>query len=328
MPIKKIETIEKNINEPEVESQPDFRNNAKLLFDAFIKKNGFQKGKALKELGIDNIKSVRNLSGQLANGKITIPNAIEIIRRIEEFNKNRQSEDNNLHIRKDISFDDISDFFLSQQVGKVFDKEKGEYIAGLYLLFRKSNVDESKIIVSYFKVEFKNNKLHFESKRNNINSEDSFIINVKTNGIIINNTDESFFCLGISQDIKDHHTKPFIESITIYKNKRKSYKPNSGYWCGNIVQGSNSNPFVNKIVLVKIQDQSSKESIEKEINTLDENEILKLHEKTHLERTDNIVNEILSKEIKNCNQSYKVDGILKKLDMNLDALGFFKLERF
>ena len=124
MPIKKIETIEKNINEPEVESQPDFRNNAKLLFDAFIKKNGFQKGKALKELGIDNIKSVRNLSGQLANGKITIPNAIEIIRRIEEFNKNRQSEDNNLHIRKDISFDDISDFFYLNRLGKYLIRKK------------------------------------------------------------------------------------------------------------------------------------------------------------------------------------------------------------
>lgn len=317
---KIIKTIGKNINDPTVKT-------AKKLFDTFKVDHEYNQEEAIKIIYLGDKRAERsiiNIATNLNNGTISIKQAKFLIRKIEKINE----EENNLNIRKDIYFDDISDFFLSENIGKAFDKEKGENIAGLYLLFRKSNVDESKIIVSYFKVEFENNKLHFESKRNNLDSKDHVRINIKTKGIIIKNTRDSFLCLGISKNIISNYAKQFVESITIYINHHNYDIPISGYWCGSIVQGANNNPFVNKIVLVKIQNQDSKKEIESEIDRLNENKVLKLHERESLLCKENTVNQIINIESDYCNGIYKMDGVLNNLDLKLNELGFFSLERF
>lgn len=246
-----------------------------------------------------------------------------------------------------IDYSDIYNFFIEKEVCHRFKQEKYQRIEGLYLLLRHSNTLDNKISVSYLDVTFENNTLLFKSERNNLytNQDRHVPICIETKGMINANTNCSYFGIGISTDIANPNTRTFIETMVIYKNRLDDNSPIAGYWSGNIV-ANNEDPFLSKIILIKIKNPESEKEIRNSIKSLNDdstslinNGLIKLHTKEELSNKDGIFYKIINAEKYNNipknsmlpiqSTQKTIEHILNGLDITVDKnKNIIHLERF
>jgi hypothetical protein len=275
-------------------------------------KNRIQTNKAVSELiypsSETKAKSFANEISKLRNKNTGIAekSAIHIIKTIKIFYEPKQE--------KKLELPDFFNF-LDKQI-KEGTSEFYSEIEGLYLMFRKSNVDkENKIVVSYLQNEFKDNHLSFITERNNIEKE----VHIKTIGVGVKNISNSYMFIGLSSSSDTSYSRSFIETFTIKKDNYETI-PVIGYWSGFISLNLVDTPFVGTFVLVKIKDESSRKEIlqeteiynsEKKVSFYKKNKIITLHDKKALEDDHHPVNQILKNEK---NESYDLTNILKNLE--------------
>ena len=236
-----------------------------------------------------------------------------------------------------IDYSDIYNFFIENKVCDRLKQDKYQKIEGLYLLLRHSNTVDNKILVSYLDVNFENNTLLFKSERNNLyTKQDRYVpICIETDGMISRNTFCSYFGMGISRNIADGDVKTFAETFVIYKNERGSNDPIVGYWSGNIVSNNNKDPFLSKIILIKIKNPESEKEIRSGIKRLSyglsifrSNELIKLHTKEDLSKNDGVFYKIINTEkfgnlpeksmLPTQTTEETIDHILNGLDITVD----------
>lgn len=301
----------------EINQDEDFLDSkeALSLFKALMKENGTNIKTTLELLfPKQSIRTLQNKYGTLLKGtdaRLAKP----LIKAIKEYRANPQ---------KEISFSDLTQFFISKNVCKAVNEEDKQ-LQGSYLLFRY-NID-GKIVVSYVEVLFDGRSLLFKSERNNINtSRDVVPIHISTEGVVIKNKDALYLFIGISRNVNDT-AMSFIETLKIAKNDSGSSLPNTGYFHGILAPGKSNDPFISKIVLIKIKDKKSKEFIEKDLssNEKKEHKIIRTHEISKLLDTKYIVNHIVSLENKNetGNAIYTMENILERLTLEIPKEDFF-----